>query len=81
MKESVGLYGVFSHGNMWTFQKPGVQPVVRTGVAVGVGVLGDVGVSVGVGVALGVFVAVGVRVGVLVGVGVRVGHRGVGVGV
>ena len=49
LKELVGLYGVFSQGNIRVFQKPGVQPVV---VAVGVGVV--VLVAVGVVVATGV---------------------------
>jgi hypothetical protein len=44
LKESVGLYGVFSQGNIRVFQKPGVQPVTREGVAVGVRVLDGVGV-------------------------------------
>ena len=71
LKELVRLYGVLSQGNIRVFQKPGVQPVIPKGVAVGVGVL----------VTLGVGVAVLVAVGDFVGVGVCVGHRGVGVGV
>jgi len=44
LKESVGLYGVFSQGNIRVFQKPGVQPVTPEWVAVGVGVFVGVGV-------------------------------------
>ena len=48
LKESLGLYGVFSQGKIRVFQKPGVQPVIPKGVAVGVGVLVTFGVGVGV---------------------------------
>ncbi len=74
MKESVGQYGVFNQGNIRVFQKPGVQPVPREGVTVGVRVLAGVGVFVGVGVRVGHRgVGVGVRVRVGVGVFVTIG--------
>jgi hypothetical protein len=66
LKELDGLYGVFVQANMLVFQKPGVQPVTRKGVPVGV----KVRVGVGVFVTIGVFVAVGVGVLVAFGVGV-----------